>query len=375
MKVAVIVNDMSELNIDAQLVEDGDAKLSRTEEELVEMSNGCICCTLREDLLEEVSRLSKQGRFDYLIIESTGISEPLPVAQTFTFRDAEGTSLGDVARLDTCVTMVDAANFLDDYRSSDALADLEMAADDTDNRTLSNLLVDQVEFADVLIINIVDQADEETLERLEGVLTKLNPRAKLLRSEYSRVPLESVVGTERFDMDEAIEAPGWVQELEGNATPETEEYGVSSFVYRSRRPFHPARLVARLSTPWEGVIRSKGYLWVATRMEQALSWSQAGSTTELALAGSWWAASDRSEWPADPEILTTIQENMAEPYGDRRQELVVIGMDMDEQALRHSFNRCLLSDEEMDAGPEGWADFEDPLPNWSIPAEMPGAAE
>jgi G3E family GTPase len=366
---------MSEVNVDAQLVEEGGAELSRTEEELVEMSNGCICCTLREDLLEEVARLSKQGRFDYLLIESTGISEPLPVAQTFTFRDEEGTSLGDVARLDTCVTMVDAANFLKDYQSRDFLTDRDMGTGQQDDRTIVDLLVDQVEFADVIIVNKTDLVDDDELELLEGILTRLNPRATKLKTQYAEVSLEEVVDTGLFDMDEAMQAPGWLQELEGNHVPETEEYGITSFVYRARRPFHPARLKLWLTTPWEGVIRSKGHLWVASRMEQALSWSQAGPATQLGLAGGWWASADASTWPDDPAIRQMIESNMVEPFGDRRQELVLIGHEMDEATLRDNFDSCLLTDREMEEGPSGWETFEDPFPDWSLPDQISQVAQ
>jgi G3E family GTPase len=359
-RVAVIVNDMSEVNIDASEVANGGAELSRTDEELVEMSNGCICCTLREDLLAEVARLAREGRFDYLLIESTGVSEPLPVAQTFTFRDEEGTSLADLARLDTMVTMVDAKNFLADYQSRDFLADRDMEAADGDARTIVDLLIEQVEFADVIVINKTDLVEPDELELLEAILEKLNPRARLLRSRFSRVALEDVLDTGRFDLDEAAQAPGWLQELEGNHTPETEEYGITSFVYRARRPFHPGRLQTWFSSRWDGVIRSKGYFWLATRMATAFSWSQAGSATRVSLAGAWWAATERDLWPEELEIRQRIDGNWDEPWGDRRQEIVIIGVNMDQDELRAGFDRCLLTDEEMDAGPEGWSSFDDP---------------
>jgi G3E family GTPase len=365
LRVAVIVNDMSEVNIDAQVIDDGDSELRRTDEELVEMSNGCICSTLRADLLEEVATLAEEGEFDYLLIESTGVSEPIPVAQTFTFQSEDGTRLGDIAKLDTTVTVVDAANFLDDYESADFLTDRGVGVEQDDPRTLVDLLVDQVEFADVIIINKVDLVDEEQLGLLEDILTKLNPRAKKLRAEYSSVPIEEIVGTGRFDMDEAMQAPGWVQELEGNHVPETEEYGISSFVYRARRPFHPARLREQISNAWEGVIRSKGYLWLATRMDHAISWSQAGSSSQIGLAGNWWAARDESAWPEDPDIQEMIESNMVEPFGDRRQELVIIGHFIDESSLRDELDTCLLTDREMSDGPETWENYDDPFPTLS----------
>ncbi|MFP4597017.1 MAG: zinc metallochaperone GTPase ZigA [Persicimonas sp.] len=375
LRVAVIVNDMSEVNIDAQLVEEGGAQLSRTDEELVEMSNGCICCTLREDLLAEVARLAKEGGFDYLLIESTGISEPLPVAQTFTFRDEGDTSLGDLARLDTMVTMVDAKNFLEDYQSPDFLDDRDMSSGEGDDRTLVDLLVEQVEFADVIIVNKTDLVDADQLDLLEGVLDKLNPRAKKLRAQFGQVPLEEVLDTGLFDMDEAMQAPGWLQELEGNHVPETDEYGISSFVYRARRPFHPQRLRLWMSSRWEGVIRSKGYFWLASRMFAAFSWSQAGAATRVALAGAWWAATERSQWPQEPEIRTIIDGNWEEPFGDRRQELVLIGVDMDEELLREGFDACLLSDREMNEGPDAWAAYDDPFQGFDLPETHPSAAE
>ncbi|WP_245944784.1 GTP-binding protein [Crenobacter cavernae] len=276
LKVAVIVNDMSEVNIDAQLVRDGGG-LTRADAKMVELSNGCICCTLREDLLIEVSRLAREGRFDYLVIESTGIAEPLPVAETFTFRDENGVSLSDLARLDTMVTVVDAAAFLADYASSDSLAERGTIAGDGDGRALVELLIEQVEFADVIVINKADRVDATALAQLHTVLARLNPRAGQIVAEFGRVPLEQILDTGRFDFDAAAEAPGWLKALDGEHLPETEAYGIASFVYRARRPFHPQRFCDLMQGgDWQGVLRSKGYFWLASRPDWVGNWSQAG---------------------------------------------------------------------------------------------------
>lgn len=368
-KVAVIVNDMSEVNIDVRLVGEGGAALSRAEEKLVEMSNGCICCTLREDLLVEIRRLADEGRFDYLLIESTGISEPLPVAETFTFRDDEGRSLSDVARLDTMVTVVDACNFLHDYGSQDFLADRGESMDEDDSRAVVDLLVEQIEFCDVLVVNKIDLVSEAQRERLAALLRGLNPRADIVYSEFGRVPLERVLDTGRFDFEQAATAPGWLRELRGEHTPETEEYGISSFVYRARRPFHPQRFYRWINQDWPGVVRSKGYFWLASRMDLVGSWSQAGALTRHELGGIWWAGVPRMHWPQDEESLTAIRTRWQEPFGDRQQELVLIGMGMDEGELRAGFDACLLSAEEMAAGPSAWERFDDPFPNWVLREE------
>jgi len=296
-RVAVIVNDMSEVNIDAALVREGGAALRHTEEKLVEMSNGCICCTLREDLLKEVRALAEEGRFDYLVIESTGISEPLPVAETFTFADESGASLSSVARLDTMVTVVDALNFFRDYEESAFLKDRDLALNETDERTVVDLLIDQVEFADVLVLNKCDLVAPEELQRLERVLRKLNPRARLVRATKSRVPLGEVLDTGRFDFEQAARNPGWLRVLRGEETSEADEYGVSSFVYRARRPFHPQRFWKIIGRDWPGVIRSKGWFWLATRMRFVGEWSQAGGACNYRPAALWWAAVPQERWP------------------------------------------------------------------------------
>ncbi|WP_339437410.1 zinc metallochaperone GTPase ZigA [Pseudomonas sp. EL_65y_Pfl1_R32] len=364
-RVAVIVNDMSDVNIDAALVRDGGAELSRTDEKLVEMSNGCICCTLREDLLIEVGRLAKEGRFDQLVIESTGISEPLPVAETFTFEGEDGRSLGEVARLDTMVTVVDSFNFLRDYSSRDSLQARGESLGEEDVRTVVDLLIEQVEFCDVVVLNKVDLICEDERKQLIAILRNLNPRAKIEISEFGKVPLDRVLNTGLFDFDEASKAPGWLQEMRGTHNPETEEYGIHSFVYRARRPFHPERFHALVESEWPGVVRSKGYFWLASDPGMAGNWSQAGAVARHGPAGYWWAAIPEDRWPTDPESVEHIRAKWDEYVGDARQELVLIGIDMDEASLRASFDACLLSDEEMALGPKGWMKLNNPLPGWN----------
>ncbi|TXG95113.1 MAG: GTP-binding protein [Zoogloea sp.] len=369
LKVAVIVNDMSEVNIDARLVAEGGAELSRSEEKLVEMSNGCICCTLREDLLVEIRHLAEEGRFDYLLIESTGISEPLPVAETFTFRDENGVSLSDIARLDTLVTVVDAFNFLRDYGSTDYLADRGESLGEEDQRTVVNLLVDQVEFCDVIVLNKTDLLDAAELERLDGLLKNLNPRADIVRARFGQVPLERILDTGRFDFAAAAEAPGWLAELRGEHVPETEEYGITSFVYRARRPFHPQRFHEWINQEWPGVVRSKGYFWLASRPTMVGSWSQAGAVVRHELAGLWWAAVPRDRWPQDEEGLAAIRARWDDAVGDAQQELVLIGIDMDEAALRARLDACLLNDTEYASSPAAWTQLPDPFPRWAFASQ------
>lgn len=363
-RVAVIVNDMSEVNIDAALVREGGAELSRTDEKLVEMSNGCICCTLREDLLLEVDRLAKEGRFDQLVIESTGISEPLPVAETFTFEGEDGRCLGEVARLDTMVTVVDAFNFLRDYSSQDSIQSRGESLGEEDARTVVDLLIEQIEFCDVLVLNKIDLISEQERERLMAILNSLNPRARIETAEFGKVPLERVLNTGLFDFEEASKAPGWLQELRGTHTPETEEYGIGNFVYRARRPFHPQRFLELVESEWPGVVRSKGFFWLANFPTLAGSWSQAGAVARYHVAGYWWASMPPERWPEDPEAVALIKEKWDERVGDARQELVLIGMDMDEAALRARFDACLLSDEEMASGPSTWTTWTNPFSDW-----------
>lgn len=362
-RVAVIVNDMSEVNIDSQLVR-GSNELHRVEEKLVEMSNGCICCTLREDLLKEVAQLAREGRFDYLLIESSGISEPLPVAMTFTFEDEQGQWLDSLARLDTMVTVVDAAKFLEDYLSADDLRDRQMELNEEDDRTIVDLLNDQVEFANVIVVNKTDQVEEEDLERLEAILRQLNPTARQVRSAFGRVPLEVIFDTRLFDMEAAQRSPGWVRELNGIHMPETEEYGISSFVYRARRPFHPYRLWKLLDEVMEGVLRAKGFLWIASRPDLMGIFSQAGISITIDPVARWWADTPRTEWPEDPETINHVAGQWDPEVGDRRQEIVFIGGGMDEAALRAHLDACLLNGEEFAAGPAVWRTYEDPLPAW-----------
>ncbi|MCC5882217.1 MAG: zinc metallochaperone GTPase ZigA [Halomonas sp.] len=371
-RVAVIVNDMSEVNIDAALVRGGpgggndEVALNRAEERLVEMSNGCICCTLREDLLIEVSRLAREGRFDYLVIESTGISEPLPVAETFTFEDEQGQSLSQVARLDTLVTVVDGANFLTQYHEAQSLAEAGESLGEEDERNVADLLVDQIEFCDVLLISKADLIDEAQLEELMAVLRSLNPDAELIPMAHGQVSLDKVLDTGRFSFERAQLAPGWLKELRGEHVPETQEYGISSFVYRARRPFHPEKFHTLLHGDWFGgkLLRSKGFFWLATRPQFAGQWSQAGGIAHYGFAGMFWKAVPESRWPSDPESRGYIMEKWEEPFGDMRQELVFIGQNLDESRIRQALDACLLDDAAMADGHQAWAELADPFPAW-----------
>ena len=365
LRVAVIVNDMSEVNIDSQLVQRGQGALRRSEEKLVEMTNGCICCTLREDLLVEVAALAREGRFDYLLIESTGISEPAPVADTFTFAAGDGQALADLAQLDTMVTVVDAANFLRDLRIGKDLQSAGQAATAEDTRTIADLLVDQVEFADVIVLNKADLVSEAELGEIEAFIEHLNPYALRLPSRFGQLPAESILGTGRFDFERAKLSKGWQVTLRGEGASEVEEYGINSFVYRSRRPFHPQRFYERLSCEWRGVLRSKGFFWLATRLDKVGVWSQAGRVARLDVGGYWWASVPREQWPDVPSIRQAIANNWHPEVGDCRQELVFIGIGMDEIGLYDSLQQCLLSDAEMAAGPAAWQAFSDPFPAWS----------
>jgi G3E family GTPase len=374
LRVAVIVNDMSEVNIDAKLVKGGKRALSRVDEKLVEMSNGCICCTLREDLLVEVRRLAKQGRFDYLLIEGTGIAEPLPIAETFTFEDEDGVSLGQVARLDTMVTVVDAKNFLKDWQEADDLRDRGLVAGEDDERTVVDLLVEQVEFADVLVINKADLVSAAEQRRLSGVLRQLNPDAVQLTSTQGQVPLASILGTKKFNLAKAQQSPGWLKELRGEHTPETEEYGIRSFVYRSRRPFHPARLWKLLNGTWKGILRSKGFFWLATRNDMVGIWGQAGGASSFTPGGLWWAAVPKDQWPDDPEMRREVQGDWKKPHGDRRQEIVFITQGVDEKALRRKLDACLVTSEEFRRSPQAWGRTRDPFPRWVMTPDAPAEA-
>ncbi|MEM1332537.1 MAG: GTP-binding protein [Actinomycetota bacterium] len=368
-RVAVIVNDMSEVNIDASLVADG-ASLDRTEEQLVEMSNGCICCTLREDLLNEVARLAREDRFDNLLIESTGISEPMPVAATFIFEDVDGESLSSLANLDTMVSVVDAATFLDRFDVLEELADMGVGRDDEDDRSVSDLLVDQIEFADVLVVSKPDLVTTERLEQTVAVARQLNPRARVVVAERGDVPLDAILDTGLFDEDESATAPGWVTALNDEPTPETEEYGISSFVYRHRWPFHPQRLAQELESAWPGVLRSKGFLWLATRPDVQALWSQSGLSVMLEPLAQWMAATPEDEWDLEPEERADLEARWDPMVGDRQNELVFIGIDMDEDDIRARLDRCVVTGKEFEKGPKKWARFRDPLPEWDMSCEI-----
>ncbi|MEL7301988.1 MAG: GTP-binding protein [Pseudomonadota bacterium] len=364
-RVAVIVNDMSEVNIDADLVREGGANLSHTDETLVEMSNGCICCTLRDDLLAEVRRLAEEGRFDYLLIESTGISEPLPVAATFDFRDEAGESLSDVSRLDTMVTVVDAVNLLNDYSSHDFLSDRGESLGEEDDRTLVNLLVEQIEFADVVILNKVADAGPEKVDAAKKIIRALNADARIIEADYSEVPATEILDTGLFDFDKAHEHPMWAKELYGFAdhVPETEEYGVASFVYRARRPFVPEKILDVLNGDLPGVIRAKGHFWIASRPDWVAEFSLAGALSSIRPLGTWWASVPEDRWPDHEGARAYMREHWQEPWGDRRQELVFIGAGMDWPAIKARLDAALVPAAHA-AGPDTLPDFEDPFPVW-----------
>ena len=365
-RVAVIVNDMSEVNIDAALIDRGGAALSRTDEKLVEMSNGCICCTLRDDLLEEVSRLAQEKRFDYLLIESTGISEPIPVAQTFTFEDENGVSLGHVSRLDTMVTVVDAKNFLVDYEAADALADRGESLGEDDERTVTDLLIDQVEFADVIVLNKLDLVTAEEAGEVEAILKALNPGAKIITATHSQVPLESVLETGLFDYEKAESSAGWIRELQGEHTPETEEYGISSFTFKSPTPFDADKLWAFLNDDanWGSVLRSKGIFWVAADDRVAYEWAQTGGISSVDPAGLWWAAVSPEEWEHPDGQRPDEQPDWHPRFGDRSQQIVFIGQDMPEAELRARLDACLLDKALLEADSQTWTTLPNPFPEF-----------
>lgn len=371
MRVAVIVNDMSEVNIDAALIERGSAGLSRTEEKLVEMSNGCICCTLRDDLLNEVARLAQQGRFDYLLIESTGISEPIPVAQTFTFEDEDGLSLSQVSRLDTMVTVVDTASFLRDYRAAESLTDRGESLGEDDRRTVTDLLIEQIEFANVIILNKRDLVTDDQASEVTAIVKALNPGANILNAERAQVPLASVLETGLFDYDLAASSAGWIRELEGEHTPETEEYGISSFTYETPYPFDAQKLWDYLhqDSNWHGVLRSKGFFWVAADHRVAYEWNQAGGVSDVDAAGLWWAAVPRVQWDHPSDQAPDQGPDWHPRFGDRAQRLVFIGQDMDEPAMRALLQECLLDESLASADSEAWAKLPNPFPAFQLAAE------
>lgn len=365
LRVAVIVNDMSEINIDGGEVQ-RDVSLNRAEEKLIEMSNGCICCTLREDLLEEVSRLAQDGRFDYLLIESTGISEPLPVAETFTFRDEAGKSLTDMARLDTMVTVVDGVNFLLDYQAAESLATRGETLGEDDDRSITDLLIEQIEFADVILLSKIDLISSSEREELIAILQRLNANAEIIPMVMGEVPLAKILNTGRFDFERASLAPGWLKELRGEHTPEIEEYGIASTAYRARRPFHPERFFSFIDREWTNgkLLRSKGFFWLASKHQDAGSWSQAGGLMRHGFAGRWWRFVPRAHWPQDEENITAIMDNWTSQTGDCRQELVFIGQNIDFAQLTAELDNCLLTDAEMALGTNGWVALPDPFGPW-----------
>lgn len=365
LRVAVIVNDMSEVNIDAQFIANQDT-ISRTEEKLVEMSNGCICCTLREDLLVEVEKLAKENRFDYLLIESTGISEPIPVAQTFSFQDEEsGIDLSKFSYIDSMVTVVDCFNFFKDFGSMDTLQERELTDMDNDYRTIVNLLTDQIEFADIIILNKIDLVKPEQLVLLEAMITKLNPGAKLIRSSFGKIDSSEILNTGLFNYEQAESSAGWIRELEGNHTPETEEYGINSFVFRDNRPFHQDRFWQFITDQFPAnVIRSKGMFWIASRPNQALNWSQAGGSLRAESAGVWWASmpyEQRIMYPSFVDNQQLIEQKWTAEYGDRLNEIVFIGQELNESQLRQQLEFCLCDSDEFEQ--EKKKDHD----NWPIP--------
>lgn len=365
-KVAVIVNDMSELNIDAALVEKGSADLSRTEEKLVEMSNGCICCTLREDLLEQVQELAAENRFDYLLIESTGISEPLPVATTFDFRDKYGASLSDVSKLDTMVTVVDAGNLIKNYSSTDFLKDGNESLGDDDERTLVDLMVDQIEFANIILLNKIDLVSAKEIKTVRAIISGLNAKAKIIETTNSQVNINEVMDTGLFDLAEVQEHPLWAQELYNfkEHVPETEEYGITSFVYRARQPFDPSKIFTFFNQPWPGVVRTKGFFWLSTRPDFVGEVSQAGAFVRHQGIGRWWSAIPKNQWPDGIEFENVLKQYWTDDYGDRRQEIVFIGLsvEMDEAAIRQRLDDCLI--ENYLTTPENLENANDPFPQW-----------
>ena len=365
LRVAVIVNDMSEINIDAATVKN-EISFNRAEEKLVEMSNGCICCTLREDLLEEIGRLAHEGKYDYLVIEFTGISEPLPVAETFTFADEDGKSLSEISRLDSMVTVVDALNFLKDYDEAKFLNEVGESLGEEDERSVADLLVEQVEFADILLISKTDLVSEQELARLKSILQTLNTEAIQVPIEHGKVPLDKVLNTGRFSFERAQQSPGWLKEMRGEHVPETEEFGISSFSYEARRPFDPQKFYDFIhSKDIAGkLIRSKGFFWLATRPQLAGIWSQAGGMARYGAAGLFWKAVPKEQWPEDPEYLKAIEEQWMEPFGDMRQELVFIGQGLNKNDIIERLDRCLLTDEQLIQGHHVWAEMPDPFPAW-----------
>ena len=372
LKVAVIVNDMSDVNIDADLIRDGGAELSTMDEKLVEMTNGCICCTLRDDLLAEVRRLSETNRFDYLLIESTGISEPLPVAATFDFRDEHGASLSDVATLDTMVTVVDGARMIADYSSTDFLNDRGESLGEDDDRSIVDLLVDQIEFADVIVLNKLDLIAADERKIVLGIIRALNADARIIETDHGKVNPKDILNTGLFDFERAQDHPLWAKELYGFAdhVPETEEYGIKSFTFRTSLPFEPERFHNFINSEWPGVVRAKGHFWLATRPNWVGELSQAGAAVKNEALGTWWCAVPRDRWPDNNEWRDRVLSNWDPIFGDRRQEIVFIGLadQMNEAKLRERLAACLIDEDETSLSgkfvPENYKDLPDPFPRW-----------
>lgn len=368
MRVAMIVNDMSEINIDASIVKEKGLQLSRTNEKLVEMSNGCICCTLREDLLTEVEKIAKTKSFDYLLIESTGISEPMPVAETFEFRTEDGKSLSDFAHIDTMVTVIDSSNFEDYWKSGETLIDKKVALGDDDKRSLVDLINDQIEFADVLILNKTDLIGDDQQRRIEGSIRSINATARVITTKNSEVDIKSVLGTNRFDLEKARQAPGWLKVLRGEELSELEEYGIRSVTFKSRAPFHPTRFLTLIkeSGLLHGIIRAKGFFWIASQPSISMLLSIAGKNSKFEKAGMWWAGvpSEKRPSEANKEFYDWFINIWDETYGDRRHELVFIGQNFDEEKLREGLKAAQLTEDEL-KNPSEWGQLEDPFPPWS----------
>jgi len=368
-KVAVIVNDIGELNIDAELVKNSGVNLNKVDEKLVEMSNGCICCTLREDLLVEIKKLASENKYDYLVIESSGISEPLPVAQTFTFEDENGVSLSQVSTLDTMVTVVDGSNFLEVYETSKTLKEVGQELNKEDKRNLADLLTDQVEFAGVILVNKIDIIEETKQKKVLSIIKKLNPKAKVFPTANSKISLDEILNTNSFNFDEVINSPGWLKELQNKHIPETEEYGISSFVYRARKPFDPKKLsdFFQSQVKLSGVIRAKGFYWLASDNDYLYEYSQAGLNLSFGVkVGMWWIEASSEYWPSEKDAVDRIEELFIGDYGDRRQEIVFIGIDMNVEEITKKFDDCLVQNQEFEKGPEFWKTLENPFFN---PAE------
>jgi G3E family GTPase len=370
-RIAVIVNDMSAVNIDGALIRSGGAQLSQTEEALVELSNGCICCTLRGDLIEEVKRLAAQQRFDNLVIEATGISEPLPIAATFSYCDENGSSLNDVAYIDSMITVVDMARIANDFWSQGFLQTSETSVSPGDKRTIVELLTDQIEFADTIVLNKASTATEAQRLSAYSIIRGLNADAKLVEADFGRVSFDELIGVNRFDAERANSHPLWKKELNGfkSHVPETEEYGISSLVYRAHRPFDPVRFSDFIASPWNGILRSKGFFWLATRPRWVGELAHCGALVRTSGRSWWWAAIAKASWPSDPAWRSELEASWHPRYGDRKQELVFIGVNFDAVALRSQLDSC-LTDSRPSEDPLKLVDEMDCFPVWRAKADI-----